>query len=77
MAMPFHACANFSGTLNVTGTVASAKMVLNFNNNTSLGGGTFDGQLQGAIVNLYTGVGGVSLVGSTVQRGQHRAVWRA
>ena len=49
----FGACANFSGTLNVTGEVAGANMVMNFNNNS---GGSFDGNLSSATVNLYDGV---------------------
>ena len=53
----FSACANFTGTLNVTGQVASAQITCFFN------GGSFDGLLQNATVNLITGVGGVSLVG--------------
>jgi autotransporter-associated beta strand protein len=58
----FSACANFYGTLNVTGQVATAYMAL-LHNSTSGGGGTFDGQLQNATVNLCTGVGGVNLGG--------------
>jgi len=53
-------CANFTGTLNATGAVANAILVCNFNN---VGGGSFDGNLSGATVNLITGAGGVSLVG--------------
>ncbi len=53
-------CANFGGTLNITGAEANAYLVLNFNN---VNGGSFDGNLSGATVNLITGVGGVSLVG--------------
>jgi autotransporter-associated beta strand protein len=52
------ACANFTGTLNLTGQVANAQMSCFFN------GGSFDGLLQNATVNLLTGGGGgVSLVG--------------
>jgi autotransporter-associated beta strand protein len=52
------ACVNFTGTLNITGQVASAQMSC-FHN-----GGSFDGLLQNATVNLVTGAGGgVSLVG--------------
>ena len=51
-------CVNFTGTLNVTGMVANAKLVFDFNN--IAGNGVSDGQLQNATVNLY---GGVSLVG--------------
>jgi autotransporter-associated beta strand protein len=53
----FSACANFTGTLNLTGQVANAQMTCFFN------GGSFDGLLQNATVNLITGTGGVSLVG--------------
>jgi autotransporter-associated beta strand protein len=54
----FSACANFSGTLNITGNVAGAQMDFYFN------GGSFDGLLQNATINLITGPGGgVSLVG--------------
>jgi fibronectin-binding autotransporter adhesin len=54
----FSACANFYGTLNITGNVAGAEI------NCYANGGSFDGQLQNATVNLITGAGGgVSLVG--------------
>jgi fibronectin-binding autotransporter adhesin len=54
----FSACANFYGTLNITGNVAGAEI------NCYANGGSFDGQLQNATVNLITGAGGgVSMVG--------------
>ena len=46
-------CVNFTGTLNATGTVANATLVLDYNNT---GGFTGDGRLDGATVNLYNGV---------------------
>jgi fibronectin-binding autotransporter adhesin len=49
----FSACVNYSGTMNITGVVANAQMNFYFN------GGSSDGQLQNAVVNLDN----VSLVG--------------
>ena len=59
------ACANFTGMLNVTGIVASAGMSCFFN------GGSFDGQLQNATVNLntLTLVGIDNTAGNTAQFG--------
>ena len=59
------ACANFTGMLNVTGIVASAGMSCFFN------GGSFDGQLQNATVNLntLTMVGIDNTAGNTAQFG--------
>jgi fibronectin-binding autotransporter adhesin len=54
----FSACANFSGTVNIYGAVSGAQMTCYHN------GGSFDGQLQNATVNLAAGTGGgVSLMG--------------
>jgi autotransporter-associated beta strand protein len=65
----FGGCVNFLGTMNVTGTVANARLVLNYNNSS---GASSDGQLQNATVNLYNGVSLVGLCfsgGGTVQLG--------
>lgn len=58
----FGFCVNFSGTLNITSAVTSAKMNLNFNNNS---GYSFDGELQNATVNVQDGVSLVGSCGST------------
>jgi autotransporter-associated beta strand protein len=49
----FGTCANFTGTLNITGMVSNAKVILLWNISS---GNLSDGQLQNATVNLYNGV---------------------
>ncbi len=49
----FGTCANFTGTLNITGMVSNARVILLWNISS---GNLSDGQLQNATVNLYNGV---------------------
>ncbi len=68
----FSACVNFTGIVNIYGQVTLAEMDCAFN------GGSFDGHLENATVNLFAGAGGgVSLVGvngSTGNTGQFGAL---